>query len=118
MTRNYRMVLHSSLGPREGMLTLEEDGSGAITGRLCILGRTLAVSGRREADGRLSLVHRIVTAVSEYPCQSLLREEGDALTGELRMDQSGALWRRDGHPARAVMAWSGERLKETEAEHI
>lgn len=111
------MVLHSPLGPRDGLLTLRE-ARGTITGTLCILFHELPVSGSRRADGRLHLIHRIVTSVGEYPCRSILQEAGTALTGELQMDQAGAPWSCGSCQPKAVMAWSGEQLNETEEERI
>lgn len=111
------MVLHSPLGPRDGLLTLKEV-RGTITGTLCILFHELPVSGSRKADGHLHLIHPIITAVTEYPCRSILRETGTTLSGELHMDQTGAPWGGGRHQPGAVMAWSGEELKETEDERI
>lgn len=116
MTKKYHMVLHSPMGPREGMLTIEES-HGEIAGTLCILSHKLSVHGSRGTDGCLYLIHQIITAVSEYPCQSILRDMGSRLAGELRMDQSGALWGRSKYQTKAVMPWSGERLEEMEETH-
>ena len=114
--KEYHVVLHSPLGPREGTLTLDED-RGEVAGTLYILSRALPVHGRRRMDGSLYLTHPIVTAVCEYPCQSALREAGDTLSGELRVDQSGAPWWGGKYQSKTVMSWSGERLKEMEATH-
>lgn len=91
MFRKYHMVLHGQMGPRNGTLTLHE-AQGAVTGTLRLLSHELPISGSRAADGRLHLVHQVVTAVSTYPCRSVLEDTGGTLSGELRMDPSGAPW--------------------------
>lgn len=115
MFRKYHVVLHSQMGPKNGTLTLSED-QGAVTGTLCILSHELPVSGGRQADGRLHLSHQVITAVSAYPCQTILQEKGDTLSGELRMDPSGAPWSGGRQQPKVVMAWSGKQFEETEAE--
>lgn len=116
MTKKYHMVLRSPLGPREGTLTLDER-RGEVTGTLCILSHEVPVHGRRGADGRLHLMHPIITVVSEYPCQSVLKDMGGALSGELWMDQSGAPWGCGKYQTQTVMPWSGEQLEEMEGTH-
>lgn len=110
MTRKYHMVLHSPMGPRDGTLTLEED-RGTVTGTLCILSHRLPIRGRRQADGCLRLAHQIITSVGQYPCRSILRDDGTAVSGELQMDQRGALWGQSKYQGKTVMPWSGERLE-------
>lgn len=110
MIKKYHVVLRSPMGPREGTLTLKES-RGQVTGSLCILSHEVPVHGRRGTDGRLYLTHPIITAVSEYPCQSILRDEGGTLSGELWMDQSGALWGCSKYQAKTVMPWSGKQLE-------
>lgn len=114
VTKTYHMVLRSPMGPREGTLTLDER-CGEVVGTLCILSHALPVRGRRGTDGRLYLTHPIITAVSEYPCQSVLQDRGDTLCGELWMDQSGALWGRSKYQTKTVMTWSGKQLEGMEA---
>lgn len=109
MTRKYHLVLHSPMGPRDGTLTMEED-CGTVTGTLSILDHQLPVTGSRGADGEVRLTHRIVTSVSEYPCRSVLRDAGGTVSGELRMDQTGALWGCSRYQTETVMPWSGEEL--------
>ena len=116
MTRKYHMVLQSQMGPKEGTLTLNED-HGTVTGTLQILSHELPVSGGREADGRLHLVHEIMTAVSTYPCQTILQDTGAGLSGELQMDPSGAPWGSGRYRTKVMMSWSGEPIGETEAEN-
>ncbi len=112
----YRMVLRSPMGPREGTLTLDENRN-EVAGTLCILSHEVPVQGCRGTDGRLYLTHPIITAVSEYPCQSVLRDVDGALSGELWMDRSGAPWGHGRYQTKAVMPWSGERLEEMEGTH-
>lgn len=108
--KNYHMVLRSPMGPREGMLTLDV-GCGEVAGTLCILSHEVPVHGCRGTDGRLYLTHPIITAVSEYPCRSVLRDTGGTLSGELWMDQSGAPWGCGKYQTQTVMTWSGEPLE-------
>lgn len=109
MTKKYHMVLRSPMGPREGTLTLDES-CGEVVGTLRILSHELPVRGRRGTDGRLYLTHQIITAVSEYPCQSVLWDTGSTMSGELWMDQSRALWGCSKYQTKTVMPWSGEEL--------
>ena len=112
--KNYHMVLHSPMGPREGTLTLEEH-CGKVDGTLWILSHAVPVRGRRDTDGRLHLTHSIITSVCEYPCRSVLQDVDGALSGELWMDQSGAPWGCGKYQTQTVMSWSGEQLEEMEA---
>ena len=113
MIQTYHMILHSPLGPRDGVLTLQEH-QGIIQGTLRILSRELPVQGSRKADGGLHLTHSIITAIGEYPCRSVLWDLGDRVGGELQMDPAGAWWRHGGETGETVMSWSGERLGEQE----
>lgn len=115
MLRKYHMVLHSEMGRKHGTLTLNEE-RGTVTGTLCLLSHELPVSGSRGPDGRLHLVHQVVTAVSTYPCRSVLKDTGETLSGELQMDPSGAPWSGGRPQPKVVMTWSGELFQETEAE--
>ena len=108
--KKYHMVLRSPMGPREGTLTLDER-CGEVVGTLCILSHELPIHGRRDTDGRLYLTHQIITAVSEYPCRSVLCDMGNTLSGELWMDQSSALWGRSKYQTKTVMPWAGEQLE-------
>lgn len=51
-----------------------------MEGTLSILSHELSVRGTRDGDGRLHLFHQIVTAVSAYPCQSILTDGGAAVS--------------------------------------
>ena len=116
MTKRYHMVLRSPMGPRDGTLTLDEDSS-EVAGILRILSHEVPVHGRRGADGYLYLTHQIITAVSEYPCQSVLRDREGTLSGELWMDQSNAPWGCGKYQTKTVLSWSGEQLEGTEGTH-
>lgn len=113
MIRKYRMVLYSQMGPKSGTLRLREENE-IITGALCVLSHEIAIFGKREADGRLHLIHRIITAVSEYSCQSILWDAGNTLSGELHVDQSGTPWGCSKYQAETIMPWSGVQIEETE----
>lgn len=115
MFRKYHMVLHSQMGPKHGTLTLHEE-HGAVTGTLSLLSRELPVSGSRTPDGRLYLIHQVVTAVSTYPCRSVLTDTEETVWGELQMDPSGAPWSGGRPQPKITMIWSGEQFGETEAE--
>lgn len=115
MLRKYHMVLHSQMGPKNGLLTLNEE-HGTVTGTLYLLSHELPVSGSRTPDGRLHLIHQVVTAVSTYPCQSVLEDTGGTLSGELQVDPSAAPWSGGRPQPKVIMTWSGDQFKETEAE--
>lgn len=115
MIRKYHMVLDSQMGPKNGTLTLTEE-HGMVTGTLRILSHELPVSGSHETDGRLHLIHQVVTAVSTYPCRSELVDTEGALSGELQVDPSEAPWSGGRPQSKIIMSWSGTQLEETEAE--
>ncbi len=115
MFRKYRVVLHSQMGPKNGTMTLNEE-HGIVTGTLYLLSHELPVSGSRAPDGRLHLIHQVVTAVSTYPCRSVLEDTEGTLSGELQMDPSQAPWSGGRPQPEVIMTWSGEQFEETEAE--
>lgn len=92
----YRLVLESQLGPREGDLRLEEE-NGMVRGTLILLGFENAVCGQRVGESRLRLAHRLQTRVSEIACVSLLETQENKIWGTL---QSG----------RNTMRWHGKRV--------
>ncbi len=96
METRYRMTLESQLGPRTGLLRLEDAG-GRISGVLSLLGFDNTVSGRLDAH-RMRLTHGLRTAVSVLNCESILDLDGSILTGTLRTE---------GYE----MRWHGELLK-------
>ena len=117
MLRKYHMILHSQMGPKRGTLTLHEE-RGAVTGTLSLLSHELPVSGSRAPDGRLYLIHQVVTAVSAYPCRTVLEDTEGILTGELQMDPSGAPWSGGRPQPKVTMSWSGEEFEQTEEESL
>lgn len=92
----YKIVLESQLGPREGHLRFVEQG-GRITGTLTLLGFQNPISGERTEMGSLRLFHYLRTAVSELVCDSELELTGEQLTGTLRSGQN-------------IMHWHGEKI--------
>lgn len=92
----YKIVLESQLGPREGRLLFVER-EGKIEGTLTLLGFQNPVFGEKTDAGSLRLSHHLHTLVSDLVCDSELELTGDELTGTLR---SG----------RNVMAWHGEKI--------
>ena len=80
MTERYRVTIQSQMGPRKGILTLSYQGN-YITGSLDLVGHVNAVQGIQEADGTIHLFHRIKTAVSTIPCETVLGLRAGALRG-------------------------------------
>ncbi|MDR3729827.1 MAG: hypothetical protein Q3X94_08610 [Oscillospiraceae bacterium] len=80
MKEEYQVTLQSQMGPREGRLTLQYKGS-FVTGTLKLVGYVNAVRGLRSEDGTLHLFHSIQTAVSTFPCESVLQLQEGRLTG-------------------------------------
>lgn len=69
MREEYHVTLYSQMGPREGRLDLQYEGS-AVTGSLELMGRRNPVHGVRSEDGHLCLSHAIRTAVSTLFCET------------------------------------------------
>jgi len=69
MREEYHVTLYSQMGPREGRLVLQYEGS-AVTGSLELMGRRNPVHGVRSEDGHLCLSHAIRTAVSTLFCET------------------------------------------------
>lgn len=97
----YRMILESQLGPREGLLQLNYQ-NGSITGTLTLLGHENPVSGEWTGAHSFRLSHHLHTLVSDLSCVSQLELEGDKLVGTL---QNG----------RNRMQWHGEKVIKPEA---
>lgn len=76
----YQIVVNSQLGPREGRLRLERNGTD-VTGVLVLLGWENTVSGQCKQETRLVLHHRLRTAVSELNCQTILELDRGRLKG-------------------------------------
>lgn len=81
MKERYQVTLYSQMGPREGTLTLQYDGN-QVSGWLELMGYRNAVQGTRTPGGTLHLSHSIHTAVSTFPCQTVLKITQNQLRGE------------------------------------
>lgn len=93
----YKIVLESQLGPREGILQLE-DQNGVLTGTITLLGYENPVSGERTGEHSIRISHHLHTKISDLCCVSVFETEGEKITGIL-------------HNGRNVMKWYG--VKET-----
>lgn len=91
MPLHCRIILESPLGARSGQLCLEVQ-NGRVSGTLSLLGYENPVSGRQREDGRLVLDHDLRTAVSVFPCQSILEWNGSTLTGTTRTQRGTFTW--------------------------
>ena len=104
MREEYHVTLYSQMGPREGRLVLQYEGS-AVTGSLELMGRRNPVHGVRSedghlclshairtADGHLCLSHAIRTAVSTLFCETALELHGERLTGVTTADVCRMRW--------------------------
>lgn len=91
----YRIVLESQLGPREGILKLECQ-NGILKGTINLLGYENPVSGEWTGENSMRLLHNLHTKISDICCISVFEINGDTITGTLR---SG----------RNVMKWHGEK---------
>ena len=85
MREEYHVTLYSQMGPREGRLDLQYEGS-AVTGSLELMGRRNPVHGVRSEDGHLCLSHAIRTAVSTLFCETALELHVERLTGVTTAD--------------------------------
>lgn len=94
----YRIVLESQLGPREGILRLDGGEEGAVSGSITLLGMTNAASGHWVREGIVQLFHHLHTRISDLECISVLKIEGDRLSGTLQNEGN-------------TMLWHGERVK-------
>lgn len=100
---DYKIVVDSQLGPRQGTLTMEENDN-AISGILSLLGFENHVEGKRE--GRmLYLRHKLQTLVSLLSCQSELELQESGLAGII-------------HSEFGSMEIRGERITETENQTV
>lgn len=94
----YRLVLESQLGPREGVLRLEGAGN-AVRGTLTLLGFENPVSGAWVGENSLELSHSLHTAVSDLACFSVFEMKGDKVVGTLRNDRNLMRWHGEKVPA-------------------
>jgi len=93
--KQYKLVLESQLGPREGMLQLE-DQNGILKGTITLLGYDNPVFGKWNGEHSIRLFHHLHTRISDLSCVSVFEMEGNAITGTLQNS-----WN--------VMKWHGER---------
>lgn len=103
MREEYHVTLYSQMGPREGRLDLQYEGS-AVTGSLELMGRRNPVHGVRSEDGHLCLSHAIRTAVSTLFCETALELHGERLTG---VTTGGRLPDADGRGAGSPLSRDG-----------
>lgn len=88
----YTIVLESQLGPREGTLQLEGGKKEAVSGWITLVGEKNAVQGRWIGAHLLQLFHHLRTQVSDLECVSVLKLEGDTLSGTLQNGKNTMLW--------------------------
>ena len=91
MEKRYRVTLHSQMGPREGLLTLDRTGS-YVSGALELMGFVNAVQGVEAEDGTIHIFHSIQTAVSTIPCETVLALREDRLKGTTRAKPCRISW--------------------------
>mgnify|MGYP003247804845 CR=1 FL=1 len=80
MIERYQVTLHSQMGPRTGLLSLNQKGN-YISGLLTLMGHQNTVQGIRSEDGSIQIFHSICTAVSILPCETILMLQNGHLTG-------------------------------------
>ncbi len=96
----YRIILESQLGPREGILRVEGEKD-AVTGTLTLLGYENPVFGQWTGERSLRLSHSLHTSVSSFSCISVFETEKNRIFGTL---QNG----------RNTMEWHGEKISSKE----
>jgi hypothetical protein len=87
----YKIILESQLGPREGTLQLE-DRNGRLKGTITLLGYENPVSGKRIGKHLIRLSHHLHTQISDLSCISVFEMEGNTITGTLQNDQNVMKW--------------------------
>lgn len=97
----YKIVLESQLGPRNGTLQFEEQ-NGILTGIITLLGYENPVSGERTGKNSIRLSHNLHTQISDLSCVSVFEIDGDTITGTLQNDRN-------------VMKWCGKKIKTRKA---
>lgn len=90
----YKIVLESQLGPREGTLRME-DQNGILRGTITLLGYDNPVSGEWTGEHSFRISHRLRTLVSDLSCISVFEMEGDTITGNLQNDRNVMKWHGD-----------------------
>lgn len=90
--KEYRIVLESQLGPRDGTLRLEEEKAGTVTGSITLLGVENPAFGQWNSKHSLQLSHHLRTQVSDLECISVFELDGDNISGTLQNDKTTMLW--------------------------
>lgn len=90
--KEYRIVLESQLGPRVGTLQLEEEGEGAVTGSITLLGFENTALGEWIGAHSLRLSHHLRTQISDLECISVFELDGDKISGTLQNDKNTMRW--------------------------
>ena len=91
MTKRYQVILHSQMGPRTGLLTLEQRES-YLKGSLLLMGYENTVRGILAEDGAVHIFHPIRTAVGTLPCETVLMVENGKLTGATTAETCRIRW--------------------------
>lgn len=92
----YKVILESQLGPREGLLQIEDE-NGTPTGSLTLLGYENPVSGEWTGERSFRLFHHLHTQVSDLSCVSVFEIDGNRIFGSLQNDRN-------------MMKWHGEKI--------
>lgn len=87
----YKVILESQLGPRKGILWLE-DQNGILKGIIALLGYENPVSGEWTGEYSIRLFHHLHTHISDLSCVSVFEIEGDTITGTLQNDRNVMKW--------------------------
>ena len=90
--REYRIVLESQLGPREGTLRLEEEKEGTMAGSIYLLGFENVAIGRWTSKNSFQLSHHLRTQVSDLECVSIFNLDGGKIVGTLQNEKNAMLW--------------------------
>lgn len=91
MMEQYQVTIQSQMGPREGVLTLNYQGS-YVSGSLDLVGYVNAVRGVQAEDGTLHLFHPIQTVVSTIPCETVLNLRAGCLRGTSTSKSARMRW--------------------------
>ena len=90
--KEYRIVLESQLGPRDGLLRLKEEKAGTVTGSITLLGVENTALGQWIGERSLRLSHHLRTQVSDLECVSVFELDGDRISGTLQNDKTTMRW--------------------------
>lgn len=87
----YKIVLESQLGPREGTLQME-DQNGILKGTITLLGYENSVLGEWTGEHSIRLSHHLQTKISNLSCVSVFKIERDTITGILKNGRNRMKW--------------------------